>query len=114
MPSSEEERLFVIREAYRKARQREARDLAQAKSAAQVRAILRNVRNLRNKHDKATITALEASGADVEAAYRAAKQAQEDVDDAYANARDIADKIRLVGKVTTKVGDLLTKASKKK
>lgn len=113
MPSTEEERLFVFREAYRKARLREARDLAQAKSAAQVRAILRNVRNLKNKHDKATITSLEASGTDVEAAYRAAKQAQDDVDEAYDKARDIADKIRLVGEVSTKVGDLLTKASKK-
>lgn len=113
MPSTEEERLFAIREAYRKARMREARDLAQAKSAAQVRAILRNVRSLKNKHDKATITALEASGADVEAAYRAAKQAQQDVDEAYDKARDIADKIRLVGEISTKVGDLLTKASKK-
>lgn len=108
--STAPERLFAIYEAYNSAFLRRAQDWKDAKSKAEADAIFRNVERLEGLYLKAAKQALDANGPAVEAAYADAKQAQKDVDDAYAAAKALADKIRLVGGIISKVGDLIAKA----
>jgi hypothetical protein len=108
--SSEKDRLAVIHDAYSQAYSRRLKDWREAKSQAQAKSISDNLNRLELAYLRAAKQALDANGKAVEDAYKAAKTAQVEVDDAYKNARDIAEKIRLVSSVVTSVGDLLKKA----
>jgi len=111
--SSAKDRLFLIYEAYSAAYDRRDQDWKEAKSKAQAKAIFRNVERLELLYLKAAKQALDANGPAVEAAYEAAKGAQKAIDDAYNDAKELSEKIRLVSSVIKKVSGLVTKASGK-
>lgn len=113
MTSTAEERLFAVYEAYSRAYDRRAQDWKEAKSKAEADAVFRNVERLELLYLKAAKQALAANGPAVEAALDAAKKAQKSVDDAYTAAKSLAEKIRLVGSIVGKVGDLVSKAQGK-
>ena len=108
--STPTERLEEIHAAFASALQRRPADLKQASTEAQVIAVLNNVRNLEASFLKAATAALAATGAGVEAAMREAQTLRAEVDAAYAAARDIAEKIRLVSRGAKAVGELVKKA----
>lgn len=111
MATTPQERLFAIYDAYSKAYDRRPQDWKDAKTNAQAQAVFNNVQRLEGLYLKAAKQALEANGAAVEAAYVAATKAQQDIDEAYQSAQALAEKIRLVGSVIGKLGDLITKAA---
>ena len=113
MNSTAADRLFAVYEAYSQAYDRRAQDWKEAKTKAQADAIFKDVESLEIAYLKAARQALDANGQAIEDAYQAAKTAQQEVDEAYKAAKGIADKIRLVGNVVGKVGDLIKKASGK-
>lgn len=110
--STPAERLSVIHEAYSKAYARRLQDWKDATSKAQADAIATNLYKLEEAYLRAAKQALDANSAAVEQAYRAARQAQQDTDEAYKAAKAIAEKIKLVSGVVTSVGELLRKAAK--
>jgi hypothetical protein len=109
--SSASDRVQLVDAARRAAASRQAADLKAATSDDQANAILRNVQALETAYLEATIAALNATGPDVEAAYRDAQAATAAVEKAYADAAALADKIRSVAGVVTAVGTLVKKAS---
>lgn len=111
MATNPQERLFAIYDAYSKAYDRRPQDWKDAKTNAQAQAVFNNVQRLERLYLRAAKQALDANSAAVEAAYDAATKAQLDIDDAYQDAKALADKIRLVGSAIGKLGDLITKAA---
>lgn len=108
--STPAERLEVIRNAYSKAYSRRLQDWKDATSKSQAEAISQNLNRLEEAYLRAAKQALDANGAAVEAAYRAAKDAQKAVEEAYKSAKAIAEKIRLVSRIAISVGEMLRKA----
>ena len=113
MASTAQERLLAVYEAYSKAYDRRSQDWKDAKTNAQADAVAQNVEHLEALYLKAAKQSLDATGQAIEDALGAAKAAQKAVNDAYEGAKDLAEKIKLVGGVVGKVGDLITKASGK-
>ncbi len=111
--SAPQERLYAIYDSYSKAFDRQTQDWRDAKTKAEANAVFRNVEKLEGLYLKAAKQALDANGAAVEAALAAAKAAQQQIDDAYLAAKALAERIRLVGGVIGKVGDLIAKAGGK-
>lgn len=105
-----QERLDEVYLAYSNAYRRRFADLKEAGSQQQAKAVLTNVRNLEASYLKAATDALDANSAAVEAAYKDAKQAREDIDAAYESAVKLAEKIRLVGAGAKAIGELIKKA----
>lgn len=104
------ERLEEIHAAYSAALQRRPLDLSQDITAAQANAILNNVRKLEASFLQAATAALNATGAEVEAAMSDAQAVRAEIDAAYRAAKDIAEKIRLVSRGVKAVGNLVKKA----
>ena len=109
--STPTERLLLVHDAFSKAYARRAGDLKQATSNAQADRILRNVDSLETSYLKAAKQALDATGGEVEAAFRDAKAAQQAIDDAYQEAKALAERIRLVGSIAQSIGNLVRKAA---
>lgn len=107
MASTPQERLYAVYLPYSRAYDRRPDDWKEANSADQAKAVYDNVERLEDLYLKAAKQALDANGDAVEQAYGAAKAAQKAVDDAYKNATDLAEKIKLVGSVIGKVGNLM-------
>jgi methyl-accepting chemotaxis protein len=104
------DRLLAVYDAYSKAYDRRLDDWSKASSSAQAKAIADNVDALETHYLRAAKQALDANSAAVEAAFEAATRAQEKIDEAYKNSKSIAEKIRLVGEVVGKIGDLIDTA----
>jgi hypothetical protein len=104
------ERLEEIHAAFALALQRRPADLKQAATEAQVIAVLNNARSLEASFLKAATAALNATGAEVEAALRDAQDARAAIDAAYQAAKSLPEKIRLVSKGAKAVGELVKKA----
>lgn len=102
-------RLLVVHDAYSKAYERRLDDWGNATST-QAKVISDNLDHLETQYLRAAKQALDANGEAVEAAFEAAKKAQENVDAAYKAAKGMAEKIRLVGDIVSRVGDLMNKA----
>ena len=113
MTSTPADRLYAVYDAYSQAYARRAEDWKDAQTKAQADSVFKNVEALEALYLKAAKQALDANSKAVEDAFDAAKAAQKDINDAYANAKEIAEKIKLVGSVIGKVGDLITKAGGK-
>lgn len=113
MQSTPQERLFEVYESYRQAYDRRAIDWKECTTVAQAKSVAKNVDALETIYLQAAKQALETNSPSVELAYSAARQARADVDKAYQNAVALAARIRLVGNVVSKVGDLLKKATGK-
>lgn len=109
--SSASDRLSVIYTAYKTAYARRATDLKHAASAEEAQAILDVVEGFERAYLKAARQALDGNGAEVEAAYEAAKAACRKVDEAYRGAKVMADKIRAASAAVTAVTGLVAKAS---
>ena len=111
MASSEQDRLAVIYQSFKDAFARRAKDLKDAQTVAQANAILQNVHDLELAYLTAAKQALDRNGAAVEGAYESAVAAKAAVDEAYAAAKTLAQRINLVGELAGQVGDLVKKAS---
>jgi hypothetical protein len=109
--STAKDRLYEVYSAYRRAVERRPTDLKQAGSVSEVNKILGNLNKLHAQYFKAALAELDATGADVESAYRAAKSANEAVAAAYDQAKALAERIRLVSKLLDSVTDLVKKAA---
>ena len=107
MSSSAHDRLIEVYQSYSDAYDRRAADLAAAQTPDQVSAILANVNTLECAYLEAARDALDATGPVVEQAYADAQAARAAVDAAYQAAKDIVEKIRLVGSVAKKVTALV-------
>jgi hypothetical protein len=110
MTSTAQDRLMEVYKSYADAYDRRAADLAAAQSPEQINAILANVNALECAYLEAARTALDATGPVVEQAYTDARAARAAVDAAYQNARDIVEKIRVVGSLATKATALVKAA----
>jgi len=113
MASTPAQRLYAVYEAYSQAYDRRAQDWKDAETSAQADAIFNNVQTLEALYLQAAKQALDANGQTVEDAFDAARAAQSAVNDAYDEAKSIAEKIYLVGRVVSQVGDLINKAGGK-
>lgn len=110
MTTSAQQRLLEVSQSYGDAYDRRAADLAAAQSPDQIRAILANVDTLEIAYLEAARCALDATGPAVEQAYADAQAARAAVDAAYQAAKDIVEKIRLVGSVAKKATALVKAA----
>jgi hypothetical protein len=108
--STPKDRLFEVYLAYQAALARRAPDLAEAASHTQVTQILTHIDKLQSQYFKAALGELNATGADVEQALTDATKASADATAAYEAAVQLAERIRLVAKVVSKIGDLVKKA----
>lgn len=108
--TSAHDRLIELYQSYSDAYDRRAADLAAAQSPDQINAILANVNTLECAYLEAARNALDATGPAVEQAYADAQAARAAVDAAYQNARDIVEKIRVVGRLATKATALVKAA----
>jgi hypothetical protein len=109
--SSASDRLTVIYKAYQTAFSRRAADLKEATTADQVQKVMDNVDALESSYLDAARRSLDASGAEIETAYQAALSATRDVEQAYAQGKALADRIRAVSSAVSAVGTLITKAA---
>jgi hypothetical protein len=110
MTTSPRDRLIEVYQSYSDAYARRADDLAAAQSPDQIRAILANVNALEATYLEAARNALDATGSVVEQAYADAQAARAAVDAAYQGAKDIVEKIRLVGSLAKKASALVKAA----
>lgn len=110
MATTAHDRLIEVYQSYSDAYDRRAADLAAAQSPDQINAILTNVNALECAYLDAARNALDASGAVVEQAYADAQAARAAVNAAYQNAKDIVEKIRLVGSLAKKATALVKAA----
>ena len=101
---------MVVYNAYRTAYLNRSKDWKECTTMAQADGVATNVDKLETLYLKAGKQALNATGNDVENAYRLAKSAQDEVENAYKQAVALAERIRLVGQIAGKVGDLISKA----
>ncbi|HYI38951.1 MAG TPA: hypothetical protein VE053_01380 [Allosphingosinicella sp.] len=111
MPSTANDRLTVIYNAYKSAFARRAADLKEATTSDQVQAIMDNVDALEGSYLDAARTSLDATGPDIEACYQAALFATAAIDKAYAQGKALAERITAVSGVVAAVGNLVTKAA---
>ena len=111
MPSTANQRLTVIYNAYKSAFARRASDLKQATTSEQVQAIMDNVDALEGSYLDAARQSLDASGPDIEACYQAALSATQAVEKAYAQGKALAERITAVAGVVSAVGNLVTRAA---
>ena len=111
MPSTANERLTVIYDAYKAAFARRAADLRQARTTEQVQAIMANVDSLEGSYLDAARQSLDATGPDVEACYQAALSTTAAVEKAYSQGKALGERIRAVSGVVAAVGNLVTKAA---
>ena len=110
MTTSARDRLIEVSQSYGDAYDRRAADLAAAQSPDQINAILANVNTLECAYLEAARNALDATGPAVEQAYTDAQAARAAVNAAYQNAKDIVEKIRLVGSLAKKATALVKAA----
>jgi len=108
--SNANDRMSVIEQNYKSALENEPHDLAQATTAAQVTTIQANVAAARQVYFTAEATQLTQSGNAVEAAYTAAKAANDAVAKARTDAADIATLMSTLTSATTAANNLLTAA----
>jgi hypothetical protein len=111
MDSTPEDRLAVILKLYETARDQQDADIAQATSDEECDAIQNNLDQLKQDYMRAERQRLEASGAAVEAAYRSAQAAADDVAKAYRQGKALADRIRSVSAAVSAASSLVAKAS---
>ncbi len=111
MPSTANQRLTVIYNAYKIAFARRASDLREATTAEQVHAIMANVDALEGSYLDAARQSLDATGPDIEACYQAALSTTAAVERAYAQGKALAERITAVSGVVAAVGNLVTKAA---
>ncbi|HYW15741.1 MAG TPA: hypothetical protein VE891_06260 [Allosphingosinicella sp.] len=111
MPSTANERLTIIYNAYKSAFARRASDLKQATTAEQVQAIMDNVDSLEGSYLDAARKSLDATGPGIEACYQAALSTTAAVEKAYAQGKALAERITAVSGVVAAVGNLVTKAA---
>jgi hypothetical protein len=109
--STAKDRLYQVYLPYKLALDRRPRDLAEAADTAQVHDILGHIDGLQAHYFRAARTELEATGAEVEGAYQAAKDATAKVTEAYEASMALAERIRRMAQVVAKVGELVTKAA---
>ena len=111
MASTAQDRLDVIHQSFSSAFRRRAADLKEAASEDEADAVLDNIARLEVAFLSAARQALDKTGPQIESAYQAAVDAKKKVDDAYAQAKKLAERIRMVGDLAGKVGTLVSKAS---
>lgn len=105
--STENERLQEVYAAYRRAMDSRSRELKDAKTTAQVDQILANIDALKAAYLRAASASLDKTGPQVEAAFRAAKEANEAVTAALAAAKALPERIRAFTKLAEAVGKLV-------
>ena len=105
------DRLHLVSSTYQAALARRPADLRQAKTPDQAQAVLANVDALEVQYLDAAKAALDATGPDIEAAYQAARDASDAVEQAYAQGQQLAARIKAVAGVVTALGTLITRAS---
>lgn len=111
--STHEERFAVAAQAYSDAwRARKADRQACAGDAAKVKAVNDNLDKLHTQMLRAANAALTETGADVEAAFRAAQDAKAAVDRARQEAVDIVTRLGLFADLLGSVTTLIDKAKK--
>ena len=108
--STPDERLAVIEQNYKDALENEPHDLARATTAADITAIQANVAAARQAYFTAVDALLTQNGANVEAAFNAAKDAKAAVDKARTEAAAIPTLITKLTSSTKSVTDLLKAA----
>jgi len=111
MDSTAQDRLNVVYQSFSSQYRRRAADLRAATTEEDADAILDNLAVLELAYLRAARQALEKNGPQVESAYQAAVAAKKKVDDAYAQAKNLAERIGMVGDLAGKVGTLVAKAA---
>jgi len=111
MASTAQDRLNVVYQSFSTTFRRRSADLRAATTEEQADAILDNVAALEVAYLTAAREALENNGPQIESAYQAAVAAKKKVDDAYAEAKSLNERIEMVGDLAGKVGTLVAKAS---
>lgn len=89
---------------------RREEDLQAAQSREQAQAVMANISRLDAAWLQAANAALDASRPGIEDAFNQAAAAKQAVDEAYADAKSLAERIGKVGDLAGKVGDLVDKA----
>lgn len=110
MTTTAHDRLIEVYTSYSAAYDRSGDDLASAQTPDQVRAVLANLDALELVYLEAARNALDATGAVVEQAFTDARAAREAVDQAYQDAKEMVEKIRLVGSLAKKASTLVKAA----
>ena len=110
MASDGAERQALVYQSWKDAFDRRGEDLQAAQSREQAQAVLANIAKLEAAWLQAANDALDAGGPAIESAYQAAVAAKRQVDEAYAAAKSLAERIGKVGDLAGKVGDLVAKA----
>lgn len=105
--STPQERLFVVQQAYLVAYDGHEADLQEATTSAQVKTILANLDALEMAYYEVGVSALTATGKNVEDAYKAAVLATKKIKTAYDEAQDLASKLRLGAKLVDAIGALM-------
>lgn len=95
MASPETDRLALLYAAYREANLAMSHDLSQARTRAEVNAILKTVDELKAAYYRAVEVELGATAPGVQAAYAQAVQAQADIRAARQGGAAVAERIRL-------------------
>lgn len=111
MPSTAAERLYEISLALQAAREVRA-NLPGNASQEQRTSLQTHIDGLQGALYRAGKQALDATGSEVEQAFKDAVSAREAVEDALAKAKETAERIRLVGKTVGTVGNLISKAGR--
>lgn len=109
MDSTPEDRLEVLLRLYETARDQQDSDMAEAADDAEADAIEDNVDKLRRDYMRAERQRLEGSGPAIEAAFRSAKAAANNVAQAYRQGKALADRIRAVSGAVTAVSNLMAR-----
>lgn len=107
MASSPMERFIEAQRVYRDAFENRRIDLKEATSQSEVLRVLRNIENAELVYLKAGRTVLEKNGAAIEQAYRAAKKANDEVEEARKSAQELAERIRKVSSAIKSVNRLV-------
>ncbi|MEL6686808.1 MAG: hypothetical protein AAFP97_04225 [Pseudomonadota bacterium] len=110
MASTAQERFEEARRVFNDTEKNKRVDLRDSTTLAQVQSVLRNAEKAEIVYLKASRAVLEANGPAVEAAYKAAKSANDAVSKARKDAEAVADRIRKVATAISAVGDLVNKA----
>lgn len=105
--STPQERLFVVQQAFRIANAGYEADLQQATTSAQIKKIIANLEALEIAYYEAGVSALVATGQDIENAYKAAVEAAKKTKAAYDEAKDLATRLRLTGKLVDAIGAMM-------
>ena len=109
--STAKERLFEVYEAYRYTLQKRPHDLQEATTKEEVGKVLANLDKLQSKYFEIVLAELNATGPEVETAFIGAQKANADTKNAYADAKNLSERIRQVGKLLTAITNLVKKAT---